>query len=679
MIRRYIWCVRVVMAIGLLILAEMAPGAAAEKSANENDIIQNQVFTLGEVEVVGAAEENRNITTERIYGDEMRLFNRDDLADAVNLLPGVTLSETGARNEKMIYIRGFDIKHVPMFMDGIPIYVPYDGYPDLARFNTFDLSEIIVSKGFTSVLYGPNTMGGAINMVSRRPVKKFEVSAGAGYASGDTFQSYANFGSNQETWYVQGGGAYSTTDHFDVSQDFAPTKVQGSGERVNSYQTDKKGNVKLGLTPNETDEYAISYINQQGEKGVPPYTGTDPRNTPRYWQWPYWNKESVYLNTKTSVWDSNYIKTRLFYDTFKNSLFAFDDATYSTMKKPSSFKSWYDDFTYGGSMELGTRFFSNNQIKGSFHFKEDVHREHNEGFPVQHFEDQIMSFGLEDTIDITKKFYTIVGASYDMVNTIEAQDLDSKTKTVKDFPTGNTSAFNPQAGLFYKLTDTDTVHTSVAEKSRLPSIKDRYSYKLGTALPNPDLKAEKSINYEVGYLGFLLDKFTIETNVFFSDVSDFILSKTIPDPSNPGKTINQNQNIGNIYQYGAEFGISGQLLTSLKGGFNYTYLQYQNKSGTDQLLNIPNHKLFTYLQYFLPLNGLSLLGSVEYNGDRYSSSDAVRVANSYTLVNAKAIYEMSHGFSIEGGVNNLTDENYALEEGFPLEGRSFFVNVSYKY
>ena len=129
----------------------------------------------------------------------MRLFNRDNLADAVNLLPGVTLSETGARNEKMIYIRGFDIKHVPMFMDGIPIYVPYDGYPDLARFNTFDLSEIIVSKGFTSVLYGPNTMGGAINMVSRRPVKKIEVSAGAGYASGDAFQSYANFGSNQKT------------------------------------------------------------------------------------------------------------------------------------------------------------------------------------------------------------------------------------------------------------------------------------------------------------------------------------------------------------------------------------------------------------------------------------------------------------------------------------------------
>ncbi len=68
-------------------------------------------------------------------------------------------------------VRGFDIKHVPIFLDRIPIYVPYDGYPDLGRFSTFDLSEVILSKGFTSVLYGPNTMGCAINMISEHPSK----------------------------------------------------------------------------------------------------------------------------------------------------------------------------------------------------------------------------------------------------------------------------------------------------------------------------------------------------------------------------------------------------------------------------------------------------------------------------------------------------------------------------
>jgi len=167
----------------LLTLTGGAPdGTAQEPIAQEEETeqekeLQNRVFSLGEIEVVRKAEESKNTTIEKVYDDEMRLFDRNDLADAVNLLPGVTLSETGARNEKMVFIRGFDIKHVPIFLDGIPIYVPYDGYPDLSRFNTFDLSEVIVSKGFTSVLYGPNTMGGAINMVSRRPVKDFEFNA----------------------------------------------------------------------------------------------------------------------------------------------------------------------------------------------------------------------------------------------------------------------------------------------------------------------------------------------------------------------------------------------------------------------------------------------------------------------------------------------------------------------
>jgi iron complex outermembrane receptor protein len=649
----------------------------AGKNTDE-DVIQSQIFKLGEVEVTGQPEDTKNVTTEKISSKEMRLFNKDNLADAVNLLPGVTLSETGARNEKMVYVRGFDIKHVPIFLDGIPIYVPYDGYPDLSRYSTYDLSEIVVSKGFSSALYGPNTMGGVINMVSRRPVKKFEFTFSEGYATGNAFQGYTNFGSNQGNWYIQGGGSYSTSDHFNVSHDFTPTKTQGSGARANSYQTDKSGNIKLGLTPNDTDEYAISYINQQADKGVPPYTGTDSRQGIKYWRWPYWNTQSVYTNTKTTICDRNYLKTTLFYDTFQNSLYSYDDATYTTMKKKYAFKSYYDDYTYGGSMELGSWMLPANLIKAAVHFKEDIHREHNEGNPVQHFEDRIISVGLEDTVDFTKKIYSIVGASYDMQNMIEAQDLTA-ANTLKDLATDNTSAFNPQAGLFYKLTDTDTLHTTVAEKSRLPSIKDRYSYRLGTALPNPDLKAEKSINYEAGYQGFFLDKLTFESNLFYSDISDFILLKTVPDPSNPGKTVTQNQNVGKVHQYGAEFGVSGRLLPSLKSGVNYTYIQYENKSGTDQLLDIPNNKVFGYLQYFLPINGLSLLGSVEYNGSRYSSSDAVRVADSYTLVNTKLIYDLPHGFSLEGGVNNIADANYALEEGYPLAGRTFFINLTYSY
>ena len=81
----------------------------------------------------------------------------------------MSFTRIGSRNETTVYVRGFDMRQVPLFIDGIPIYTPYDGYADLGRFTTFDVAEVRVSKGFASVLYGPNALGGAINIVSRRP------------------------------------------------------------------------------------------------------------------------------------------------------------------------------------------------------------------------------------------------------------------------------------------------------------------------------------------------------------------------------------------------------------------------------------------------------------------------------------------------------------------------------
>lgn len=450
----------------------------------------------------------------------------------------------------------------------------------------------------------------------------------------------------------------------------------------------KNGKIHIGQTgksvsnsvirPAKPIEYAFSYINQHGEKGTPPYTGTDKSTTARYWQWPYWDKESFYFNSNTALGSASYIKSRLYYDRFENSLYAYDDSTYSTMTKKSSFRSWYDDHTAGGSLELGTTLLPHNTLKAAFHYKRDIHQEHNEGYPIQRFEDEIRSLGLEDTVDITEKLYAIAGVSYDRVNTMEAQNLDSATKTVFDFETGNTSAFNPQIGLFYKVTEDGLAHVSAAAKSRIPSFKDKYSYKMGTALPNPELDPEKSVNYEIAYQQTLFKKLLVETTLFFSDTRDFILSKTIPDPNNPSKTLTQNQNIGDVDQYGIEIGVSGQIVSSLKGGLNYTYFQSHNKSSNDELLNTPAHKIFAYLQYF-PIRSLSIMGNIEYDSKRYSSSNAVRVADAFFVANSKLSYEVHKGLFVEAGVNNIFDEDYALDEGFPEPGRNYLANVRYEF
>lgn len=141
------------------------------------DSTTKKVFQLGEVTIaVRKSDELIN----RISAANMEKENRMEVSKALQMLPGINLTASGARNESMVTVRGFDLRAVPVYMDGIPVYVPYDGYVDLARFTTFDLSAIDVSKGFSSVLYGPNSLGGAINLISRKPIKKYEFDGSLG-------------------------------------------------------------------------------------------------------------------------------------------------------------------------------------------------------------------------------------------------------------------------------------------------------------------------------------------------------------------------------------------------------------------------------------------------------------------------------------------------------------------
>jgi iron complex outermembrane recepter protein len=115
---------------------------------------------------------------------------------------------------------------------------------------------------------------------------------------------------------------------------------------------DQKFSLKLGWTPNATDEYALSYYRQESEKGTPPYAG--PFNLPiRYWRWPTYDKESIYFLSSTGFGSGHYVRFRAYYDKFDNLLRSFDDATFTTQNRGFAFNSTYDDYTWGGGTELG--------------------------------------------------------------------------------------------------------------------------------------------------------------------------------------------------------------------------------------------------------------------------------------------------------------------------------------
>ena len=633
----------------------------------------SNIFELGEVIITN--HKNKD-TLNRVTSKTMEAQNKMEVSKALNLLPGVTLTASGPRNESMVAVRGFDLRQVPVYMDGIPVYVPYDGYVDLARFATFDLAAVDVSKGFSSVLYGPNSLGGTINLISRKPSEKLEYDGSAGIINTNGYKANINIGTNLGKFYVQGGYSYFDRNSFRMSSNFVPSKNEDGGQRDNSYRTDQKISFKIGWTPTKKSEYALGYINQQGKKGNPVYTGNDIQNAlyskPRYWQWPNWDKESYYFISNSEIDSKNSIKTRMYFDRFKNTLDSYDDNSYSTQTKAYAFESIYNDYTYGGNVEYNTQLIPKNDLKIAFHFKEDVHRENNLGEPVRHFVDNTVLVGLEDIYKISQKLTLIPGVSYNIRKNKEAQDYNATTKVISDYPAADASdAYNAQIGLFYQVNDQNKLGATVSQKTRFATIKDRYSYRMGTAIPNPDLKPEKATNYEINYTLNAFKKLTFQTALFYSSLTDAILNV-----SNvvPGKS--QMQNFGEAEYKGIEAQINYQIMTDLSVNFNYTYLERKNITDpTIHFTDVPNTKVMGTVEY-QPLKLLNLIATSEFNSSRFSTSYGARVPD-YTLLNLYGSAKVLKNFSLDAGINNIFDKNYSLVEGYPEEGRNFFVTVRF--
>jgi len=654
---------------GIATIAAMPLFSYGDEAAQDED----EVFVLGELVVYGMAPAPLETLEGNVSASQIFKLETQNVARALNTLPGVTMTRFGPRNEEAVYVRGFDRRQVPIYVDGVPVCVPYDGFADLARFTTMDVSTITLYKGYSSVLSGPNAMGGVINIVSRAPRSPLEISSGVGLFSGNGKVGSFNVGSMSGKWYTQIGASYAEKDYFDLPGDFVPAGAEDGDRRDNSYEKDWKVSGKVGYKPNETDEYAIGFAHQEGEKGTPTYAGTNPTAKVRYWQWPEWDKTTVYYTSMTKFGES-YLHPRIYYDRYDNKLESYDDATYTTMNKRSSFTSIYDDYSYGASLEAGTQEFENLTLKAALHYKTDHHDEHDLGEEHYVYEDTIWSSGIEATTTFLKNWEVQAGVAYDWMSTKEAADGN----TGLPFPSSDYDSCNPALALFYTLGDNGALHLSVARKSRFPTIKDRYSYKMGTAIPNPDLEPESVIHYEIGYAGNPMKKLWTSLAVFTCRIEDSIESVADVAFDNDGKSISQNQNVGKAESNGVELAVVYSFTDTFSIGGNYSYLNRKNVSSPElKPTNTPHNSGVIYADY-CPVHWLQLLPYVEVSDERYTSTSGDTV-DSFVVMNFKAVFDLSHGWSLDCGVKNLGDSLYAYQEGYPEAGRSYFTNLRFRY
>lgn len=632
------------------------------------------VFTLGSVDVHAQRNASSTVAERTLDADRIQQLDRNTVGDAVSVLPGVSLARN-SRNEDMVYLRGFDARQVPVFLDGIPLYVPYDGYVDFGRFTTFDLAQIQVASGGASLLYGPNILGGAINLVSRRPERAFEGDVRLGIADGGERKAAVNLGGRQGDWYYQLGVSILKADEFplpDGFRDYKRVPTDTGDDRRNADREDRRLSFKLGYTPREGDEYAIGYARQDGEKGNPAYTGTA-RSGIRYWRWPWWDKDSLYFIGNTQLGQHTTLRTRLYRDTYGNGLDAYTDGSYQTALDNTSFPSIYDDRTVGGSVTLATTALPRQELQLAVHYKEDQHSERNPHSPTKDFRDVTTSVAIEDRIALTDTSHLRVGIGHDRRD----------AKRVYFWPTGSADATNAVLEYVQQFAPDQQWYASAARRTRFPTIKDRYSARMGAALPNPDLAPEHATHLEVGLRGSWWEGGELQASVFHSRIDDLIQNAVVASPNCGGLTCNQTQNIGRARHMGVELGLRQRFGDDWDLQGSYTWLRRTNLENRNvALLDSPRQRLFMALGWqVLPQVRLQATLEAE-QGRKVSYADAarpVRALPGYGITGLKASWAPRERFDFDLGVRNLGDKWYELADGYPMPGRMWFANANWRY
>jgi iron complex outermembrane receptor protein len=692
-----------------------------------------QPFDLG-VTIVSVTAEASPLSPVVDAFDRSEIVNRDSLnvATALDYLPGVNIEHsTSNRNEALIRLRGFSSKgQVSLYLDGIPIGMPYDGSIDFNRFLTSDISQIEVSKGFSSPLLGPNGMGGSINIVTKQPDKKLGINAVMGTGSGDELLSSMTIGSHWEKVYVQGSVDWLQTNFFPLSGDFPLNNFQPNYERKNSDALDAKYTGRFAYTPRGTDQYVFSYINQKGEKGVPLYAG--PNSAARfgpfsYRRWPFWNKTGYYLITNTGLTEANSLKFRGYYDQFRNGFNFYDDDTFSTMNKNTSNHSVYDDHASGGSAEFTTHYVPRSVMGASFVFRDDVHKEI-VTYPAQspfpfvtptlYDRQQTFSMGFQDVVTITSRLRATFGFSADYLKGMHVQqrinnDYDLAPITCASDPT-NTSyrgctahvwSHNPQASLSFSATQLDTIYVTFADRSRFPLLKDSYSYRLGQAIPNPDLKPEKNTSWNIGYTHVFPAKTVAQIEYFHNHLRDAIEGVYVVDPgsfcSNTGAQEGyclQNVNVGKEIHQGFEISVRSIPVSRLTLDASYSYVNrtlsydFGGLHDVSEVLTsvlilptVPKNKFIINGSFRLPRQILAL-ATVRYEGGitlqdttYRSGPESLPYGSSYATMDIGTIVPIYVGFSAQAGIKNLFDRDYYYTAGYPEPGRNWYFNMRYRF
>jgi len=605
-----------------------------QKQEQEKKQDQQTVKITEEIVVIGEAPKDRPVSTvSRLTATQIENVQPLDLSEAIRYAPGVMVT-FGQKSVYTLKLRGIDSKRIALLIDGIPVYEPYYSSFDLKNIATEGIDSLRLTKGPSSVLYGPNTLGGIVNVVTQRPTLKPSLSLRASYGERDTRQVALKTGFQLKNWAFSGTGLYQDSSGFDI-----PDEAGGDKSfRPNSEYERLNLNGKIYFTPSSSTELMVNGGIYKSNYSMPPGLMD---SKPRYWRFKNWDRTTLNAGGVTALGENSTLRFRGYYVQYDNTLDMFKDQEMANL----NFESTFDNSVYGffalSDLYLGPA----NSLKFSINYKGDSSRTQDDvDAPWDEFDQSNFSFGAEEHIALTPEWKVVGGLSFDMLN-----------KYIGD----NTSRLNPLVGLKYSPGDYWDFHLSFSKKSKFPSMRSMYSSSSG----NPDLLSESGSNWEFA-MTYNREIF-VTASVFLTRFKDMIDSVRLPE-----------YNFERIYFNVAEAYINGfeiqaqKTLDWFSGTLNYTYLDHLNQSDERPLDALSAHNLnFTLI--FQPITPLrfSLMGLL-------ASSSSWLDFNTDTMLDIPTYFNLDGIVSLAIGptevfmkVTNILNDFIYTEPGFPWRAR----------
>ncbi len=256
---------------------------AQDADAPQADAAQASTASTGLQDIVVTARRSREslqsvpVAVTALSGDFLERQNVTDPTALPNLAPSLTISQQpSSLSAASIFIRGIGNSEPSALSEqGVGVYLDgvYLARSAGAVFDLIDLERVEVLRGPQGTLFGRNTIGGALQLVSKKPTDDFHVTAKAGYG-------------RFNDWYVRGrvDTGYIGNSPFKLSIAAQHREADGYINNTLTKASEDPGSIKadtvaIGLQADLgklTVDYGFDYDNRSGSPAFFQIVATTP-------------------------------------------------------------------------------------------------------------------------------------------------------------------------------------------------------------------------------------------------------------------------------------------------------------------------------------------------------------------------------------------------------------------